>query len=74
MRIRTAAEDRKSHQFGVYLGIQPGVADEVDDPSLSFLGSHVQLVCQHAVEGTETRSSSLVWSGGKSFKSVIWID
>lgn len=35
---RLIEEDRRSHQFGVNLCIQPGVADKVDDPSLSFLG------------------------------------
>lgn len=48
-----------SHQFGVYLGIQPGVADKVDDPSLSLLGRHVQFVCQHAVE--RNRHWALTW-------------
>lgn len=36
------------HQFGVDLGVEPGVPDEVDDPPLRLLGSHVELVCQHA--------------------------
>lgn len=36
------------HQFGVDLGVEPGVANEVDDPPLRLLGRHVELVCQHA--------------------------
>lgn len=43
---------RGSHQFGVNLCIQPGIADKVDNPSLSFLRWHVEFVCQHAVEET----------------------
>lgn len=49
-------EGGRSHQLGVDLCVQPGVADEVDDPSLGLLGGHVQLVRQHAVEETETRA------------------
>lgn len=41
-----------SHQFGVNLCIQPGIANEVDNPSLSFLGWHVEFVRQHAVQET----------------------
>ncbi|MFN9906684.1 MAG: hypothetical protein ACK56F_11280, partial [bacterium] len=32
----------------VDLGVQLGVPDEVDDPALSVLGAHVQLLGQHA--------------------------
>ena len=63
-------EDRRSHQFGVDLGIQPGVADKVHNPSLSFLRRHVQFVCQHAVE--ETRNMGLEpGSGYKATDRVV---
>lgn len=42
-----------SHQFGVDFGIQSGIADQVDDPSLSLLGGHIQLIRQHAARREE---------------------
>lgn len=46
----TPGEDQhvQPHQFGVDLGVKPGVTNEVDDPPLRFLRRHVELVCQHA--------------------------
>lgn len=46
--------DAGSHQFGVNLGVEPGVANEVDDPPLRLLGRHVELVCQHAEQKEST--------------------
>lgn len=40
--------DAEPHQFGVDLGIESGITDEVDDPPLRLLRRHVELVCQHA--------------------------
>lgn len=45
---------RVSHQFGVDFGVQPGIANEVHDPSLGFLGSHIQLIRQHTARKTES--------------------
>lgn len=61
------------HQFGVDLGIEPGVTDEVDDPPLRLLWRHVELVCQHA-EWRERRGRghfsqvNILWGNPKSFK------
>lgn len=56
---RTLAEKEagRAHQLGVNLCVQPGVADEIDDPSLGVLGGHVQFVRQHAVKETERRDT-----------------
>lgn len=39
-------------QLGVDLGIQPGIADQVDDPAFGFVRFHVQLIGQHADRDT----------------------
>lgn len=54
--------DLGPHQFGVNLGVEPSVANEVDDPPLRLLGRHVELVCQHA----ERKESTV--GGGISVK------
>ena len=41
------------HQFGVNFGVEPGVADEVDNPPLGLLRCHVELVRQHAAKREE---------------------
>lgn len=38
---------KDSHQFGVDFGVQPGITNEVDNPSFCLLGSHIQLIGQH---------------------------
>jgi len=35
-------------KFRIDLGIQPGIADKIDDPALRLVGLHVQLIGQHA--------------------------
>lgn len=47
-KMERLREKETAHQFGVYFCVQPGIADEVDDPSLGLVGGHVQLVRQHA--------------------------
>ena len=59
--------NKEPHQFGVNLGVEPGVADEIDDPPLRLLGRHVELVCQHT-ERRERKGRSGGGGGGISFK------
>lgn len=63
----------KPHQFGVDLGIKPGVTNEVDDPPLRLLGRHVELVCQHAEWRERSRRGhfsqvNILWWNPKSWK------
>lgn len=50
---------RDSHQFGVDFGIQPGIANEVHDPSFCLLGSHIQLIGQHTARQTQSIRTNL---------------
>lgn len=57
------------YQLRVDFGIQPGISDEVDDPSLSFLWRHVEFVCQHTDQTIGTHKSHVQHKAHKGGRS-----